>query len=131
MHIHHLGKFLHNILEPLLQFRLTNNFFPSLNGRGLAFNVRQDGCDLWNFRAHLPFEACHFIVRLLHTELLVEFQMLLHVQLAVQILHADVVNVKVMARGHGADAIENIFRAPSARHGVHHHVGLRQNLAHA
>ena len=57
--------------------------------------------------------------------------MLFDMQLAVQILDADVVDVEVVARGDGANAVENIFRAPCPRNGMHDHVGIGQDLAHA
>ena len=45
------------------------------------------------------------------------------------ILHADVVHVQVVARGDGADAVEEAFLAAGARHGVHDHIRVGQQLA--
>ena len=92
--------------------------------------MREDGRNFRDLAAHLRFQPGNFVVRLLHAELLVEFQMLFHVQLPVQVLHADVVHIEVVAGSDGADAVENIFRAPGPRNRVHHHVGIGQNLAH-
>ncbi len=57
--------------------------------------------------------------------------MLFHMQLAVQILHADVVQVEVVARSYGADAVENILRPTSARNGMHHDIGIGQDFAYS
>ena len=87
--------------------------------------MRKDGRDLRNLGAHLRFQAGHFIVSVLHAELFVEFEMLLHMQMSIQILHADVVHVEVVASGDGPDAVENIFRPARAWNRMHHHVGAR------
>ena len=52
--------------------------------------------------------------------------MLLHVQLAVEILHADVMHIEIIGGRHGADAIEEIFRSRCAGYGVHHYVSVGQ-----
>src|ERR1035438_2987922 len=56
--------------------------------------------------------------------------MLLDMQMAVEILHADVVDVEVIAGGDGADTIEDVFGPSRARHGMDHYVGIRQNFTH-
>ncbi len=53
--------------------------------------------------------------------------MLLHVQTAGEILHADVVDIEVVAGGDGAYAVENIFRALGARQRLNGDVGVRKN----
>src|SRR5882762_11599061 len=107
VHVHHVGKLLHDILEPLFQFRLANNLLSRFNCRWLTFDMRQDGRDFRDLGAHLRFQSGNFIVRLLHAELLIEFQMLFHMQLPIQVLHADVMHVEVVAGSHGADAVKN------------------------
>ena len=56
--------------------------------------------------------------------------MLFDVQLSFQVLHADVVDVEVVAGGNRADAVKNIFRPQGAGSGMHHHVGVRQDVVH-
>ena len=75
---------------------------------------------------HLAFQARDAVVGLLQAEPFVEFHVLLHVQTAADVLHADVVHVEVVARGDRADAVEEAFLPAGARHGVHHHVGVGQ-----
>ena len=53
--------------------------------------------------------------------------MLLDIQAAGEILHADVVHVQVMARGYRANAVENIFGALGAGQWLHGHVGVGQD----
>src|ERR1700730_15270490 len=111
VNVQHIGEFTHNILEPLLECGFAHNFFASFNGRWLALDVRQDSGDLRNLASHFRFQPCDFIMRLLHAETFVQLQMLFDVQLSIEVLDADVVNVKVVARGYSADTIKDIFRA--------------------
>src|SRR6202142_4007664 len=130
MHVDHIGKFLHYIFEVLLQFRLANDLFSGFDGGRFTFDMGKDGCDLRDLGAHFGFQAGNFVVCLFHAETLVEFQMLFDVQLAIQILHADVMHVEVVARSHSANAVENIFRAAGARNRMYHDAGGRQDFAH-
>ena len=51
---------------------------------------------------------------LFQAQVLVEFEVLLYMQLSQKVLHADVMHVEVVAGGNGAYAVENIFRAQLA-----------------
>src|ERR1022692_3732816 len=55
--------------------------------------------------------------------------MLLDVQLPVQVLHADVVDIEIMASGDRADAVKDVFRTAGARDRVDHDVSVGQNFA--
>src|ERR1700704_1512775 len=56
--------------------------------------------------------------------------MLFDVQLSIQVLHADVVNVKVVARRYSADTIKDIFCASRPWNRVHDDIGIGQYFAH-
>ena len=60
---------------------------------------------------------------------LVEFEVEFDVNLAFDALHADVVHHEVVAQGGGADAVEGALLHALPRHGVHHHVGIAQQLS--
>ena len=77
-----------------------------------------------NVLANLGFEDRYAVVGFLQAQAFVEFEVLLHVQMALEILHADVVHVEIVASGDGADAIEDVFRTQGARHGVHDDVRI-------
>jgi len=130
VNVHDFGKFSGNIAQLLLEFRLPNNLFSRFDGRRLAFDVSEDGHDFGDFTAHLGLEAADFVVGLLHAELLVEFEMLLDMQVAVEILHTDVVDIEIVTGSDGANAVKNIFGATSARNGVDHDIGVGKNFTH-
>ena len=69
-------------------------------------------------------------MRFFHTQLFVQFQVLLFIKLPVDILHADIVDIKVMPCRHAANSIEDILRAAGARDRMHNHIGSRQKLMH-
>src|SRR6476660_3247761 len=48
--------------------------------------------------------------------------------MSLEVLHADIVDVEVVASGDSPDAIENVFRVQSAGDGVHDHVSVRKNF---
>jgi len=96
-------------LEFLFQCGVGDFFLTRLDGRGLAFDVGEDGDDFGNFSANLRFELGYAVMSFLSSKVLVEFEVLLDVQFAFEILHADVVHVDVVARGDGADAVEDAF----------------------
>src|SRR5206468_4512035 len=47
-----------------------------------------------------------------------------------EILHADVMDVEVVAGSHGSDTVENILGPRRTRHRVHHHVSIWQHFMH-
>ncbi len=128
--VNHFRKFLHNLFEPLFQFGLENNLLTRFDRCRLAFNMGENGRNFRNLGAHLGFEARHFIVRLFHAEALIEFEVLLYVQLTVQVLHADVMYVEIVSSRDCANPIENILCLPGPWNRVHNHIGRRKDLAH-
>ena len=86
-----------------------HQFVAGFDGGGLALDVSEDGGNFRDILANLGFEHGHAVVGFLQAQAFVEFEVLFHVQVALEILHADVVHVEVVAGGHGADAIENIL----------------------
>src|SRR5215469_11373990 len=55
--------------------------------------------------------------------------MLLYMNCPVHILHADVVNIQVVACGHRADAVEQTLAVAGPGGGIDHHVGSGQKCA--
>src|SRR5579872_324054 len=127
MHVEDIGKFRHDVFELPLQAPIAADLVAGFDGRGLAFNVGQDGGNLRHFLFDFRLQLRDLLVRFHKVEPLIELEMLLDVQLVAELLHADVVDVEGAARSHGANAVKNIFRVLRARHRVHHHVGVGQN----
>src|ERR1035441_2734505 len=129
VNVEHLGKLRRHGFQAVLEFRVAEDFFWFLNSRRLALNV---GEDVGNFRyvaAHVRFEFGYLIVRVLKRHALVEFDVLFDVELARNILHADVVHVEIPMRGHGADAVKDVLRTLRARKRLHRNVGVGENPA--
>ena len=97
-------------LEGGVAYRLVAGF----DGGGFAFDVGEDVADLAYVAAHIGFEFGDLIVSAFERHAFVEFDVLLDVEFAGEILHADVVDVEVVASGDGADAVEDIFRSLGA-----------------
>ena len=85
----------------------TTDFFGLLDGGGLALDVREHRVDLRRFAQDLGFQGADEVVRLQQRHVLVELDVLLHPQAAMMRLHAEFVHGDVVARGHGAHAIED------------------------
>ena len=126
MHVNDLGKLCCNSLETLFQSGIGNFLFARLDRRGLTLNMRQDRDHFRNFRANLRLQLRYAIVSFLELKVFVQFEVLLHMQLPIQILYAYVMHVHVMPRGHCADAVENAFIHLGPRQGVDHHVRIGQ-----
>ena len=124
MHVEDLGELGGDGLQAPLQFGVMQQFVAGLDGCGFAFDVGEDRGNFRDVLANLGFENGHAVVGFLQAKAFVEFEMLFDVQVSLEILHAHVVHVEIVARGHGPDAIENILGAQSARHGVHDDVGV-------
>src|SRR6266436_2252378 len=90
----------------------------------------EDGRNFRDVLANLCLEDGHTVVGLFQAQAFVELEVLFHMQVSLEILHANVVHVEVVARGHGTDTIENVFRTQGARHGVDHDVGVGQHVMH-
>src|SRR5208283_3505808 len=100
-------KFPHHIAQPFLEPRLAHNLFAGFNRRRLALNVGENGRNLGDFRPHLSLQTGDFVMRLFHTELLIQFQMLFYVQFSCQILHADVMYVEVVVGRYRSNPVED------------------------
>src|SRR5664279_3922402 len=98
------------------------------DGSGLTLDVSQDARYFGNVAPHLAFQPCDPVVSVLERHALIQFNMLLHMQRAMDVLHTDVVDVEIVPGGHGANAIEQAFAAAGAGDSVYHHVSSRQEL---
>ena len=90
-----------------------------------------DVVDLGHVVAHVSFEIGDLIVGAFKGHALVEFDVLLDVKAPGEILHADVVDVQVVAGSDGANTVEYIFRSLSPRQGLNGDVGVGKNVAHS
>ena len=88
----------------------------------------QYGGNLWDVTADFGFEHGNAVMSVLQAESLVQFEVLLDMQVSSQVLDAHIMHVQVIARGHGPDAVKNILRIHRARHGVHHDVGVGKDV---
>src|SRR5882757_6976399 len=116
--------------ELLFQRGVSNLFLTRLNGRGFALNVGQDAIHFWNFHSNFRLELRDAIMSFLQLEVFIEFQVLFHMQLPFQILHANVMHVDVVPGGNGADAVENAFIQLRPGQRVDHDIGVREKLLH-
>ena len=97
-----------------LQGGITQHFIGSFDGGGLAFDVREDRDDLRHIVTNFGLKHGDAVMGLFQAEAFIQFQVLLDVEISLQILHADIVDVEVVARRYRADAVENIFGAHGA-----------------
>ena len=88
-----------------------HQFVTGLDGGGLALDVGEDKQQFFGRPGEFGLEHGHAVVGFLQAQAFVEFEVLFDVEVALEILHADVVHVELVAGGDGADAIENVFRA--------------------
>ncbi len=63
----------------------------------------------------------------LESEALVEFHVLFDVEMAVEILNADVVDIEVVASRDGADAVEDVLRSLGTRQWLHRYIGVLED----
>src|SRR6476661_8169877 len=128
VHVQNLGRFGGDGFQAPFQPGVVQEFVAGLDGGGLALDVGEDGRNFRHVLANFGFEDGDAVVSFFQAEILVEFEVLFHVQASLEILHADVVDVEIVASGDSADAIENILGAPGPRQGVHDHVSVRQHF---
>ncbi len=128
VHIEDLGELGGDGLQTPFQFGVMQQFVAGLDGGRLAFDVGEDRGNFRDVLANLGLEHGHAVVGFFQAQAFVEFEMLFDVEMALEILHADVVQVEIVTGGDGADAIENIFRTQGAGHGVHDDVGIGQHF---
>src|SRR5579862_2384427 len=128
VHVQDLWELRGNGFQPPFQFRVVQQFVAGLDGGRFALDMGEDGRYFRNILSNLRLEDSDAVVGFFQAQAFVEFEVLLDVQVSGEILHADIVHIEVVARGHGADAIENIFRAQGARHRVHNDVSVGQHM---
>ncbi len=83
-----------------------------------------------NVAQNLRFEGGDKAVRVAERQVLVELHVQLHLQAPMVRLDAELMHRHVVARGHGAHAIEDAFRPGFAGNGVDDHVGRGQGAMH-
>ena len=124
------GRFGGDGAQASLERGILDNLLAGLDGGGLAFDVGKDRGDLGDFEADFVFERGHLVVRIFHGEALVHFEVLFDVERAFQILHADIVDVEIVAGGDGTNAVKQILAASGTRDGADHDVGIGKNAVH-
>ena len=110
VHVDNLGKPRSEGFQAAFEGGIAHRFVASLDGGGFTFDMGEDVTDLAHVAAHVGFELGDLIVSAFERHAFVELDVLLDMQLAGEILHADVVDVEVVARRDGANAVEDIFR---------------------
>src|SRR6202142_22787 len=130
MHVEDLRELGGHRLQAPFQFGIVQQLVSGLDGCGLALDVGEDGRNLRDVLANLGFEDGHAVVSFFQAQAFVEFEVLFDVQVALEILHADVVNIEIVAGSNGANAIENVFCTQGAGNGVHDDVGIGQDIMH-
>jgi len=110
-----------------LEAGVADHLVAGLDGGGLAFDVSEDVGDLGYVVAHVGFEFGDLVVGGLQGKVLIEFDMLLDVEMAVEILHADVVDVEVVASSDGPNAVEDVFRTLGARERLNGDIGVGED----
>ena len=112
-----------------LEIGVADQLVAGFDGGGLALDVGEDVGDFGHVAAHVGFQFGDLIMGALQGHAFVEFDVLFDVEATREILHADVVDVEVVAGGDGANAVENIFRALGARQRLHGDVGIGKDVA--
>src|SRR5580704_16745236 len=128
MSVKDFGKLCSHGFQSLFEPRIADQLLGGFDGGGLALDVGQDVGDFRNIATHVRFELGYLIVGLFESHAFVKLNMLLHVQVPGQILHADVMHVQIPVGGDGANAVKNVLRAQGARKRLHGHIGIGQNV---
>jgi hypothetical protein len=115
VHVDDLWKLACNRFQLPLEAGIPDQLVARLNRCGLTFDMSEDIGNLRNFAAHVRFQFGDLIVSGLQRHTLVEFDVLLNMQSSGKILHADVMNIEVVPRGHGSNAVKDVFRTLRAR----------------
>ena len=100
----------------------------ALDGGGFAFNVSEDRIHLGRVAQYFSFKTGDKIVGGTQGHLFVKFEMLLNSELLSRFatigLNTEFMYGDVVARGNGADAIENAFGARLAGDSVDDYIGV-------
>ncbi len=127
MHVEDLRKLRSDGSQAMLEFRIAYEFFGLLDGGWFALNVRHDFGDLRDVLAHIGFKFGDLVVSLFEAHALIQFDMLLDVEAAVEVLHADVVDIEIPVSRDAANAIEDILGMLGASQRLNRHVGIGQD----
>ena len=100
------------------------------DGRRLAFDMRQHRTHLRQLPANLFLQPMDKAMRLQQWHRFLHLDVLLHVQPIRKGLDAHIVQQRVVARGHRPHLIEQTLRHRRSRHGMDHHVRVRQHPLH-
>jgi hypothetical protein len=109
VHILDFRKARSSEFEAALEFGVADEFVAGFDGGGFAFDVGENVGDFGNVSAHVSFEFGDLIVGGFESHAFVKFDVLLHMKSSGEILHADVVDIQVVAGGNGANTVEDIF----------------------
>src|SRR5271170_402814 len=129
VHVDNFRKLAGQRFQPPLEFSVADYLVAGFNGGGLTLDVGENVGDLRHVVAHVRFQFRDLIVGTFEGHAFVEFDVLLDVKLSGEILHTDVVDVEVVTRGDGANAVEDIFRALGSRQRLHRYVSARKDVA--
>jgi hypothetical protein len=125
-----LGEAFGGVAEVRLDLAVAFDAYGQLDGRGLALDVGEDGVDLRDLVADLVLDAADEVVGLAEGHGLVDFDVLFDIELAVDRLNRDIMQDDIVARGDGADFVEDAFRNGLARDGVDDDVGAGDDALH-
>ena len=121
-----LGEGLSSATETDFELAVAFEGDGTLDGSGLAFDVCEDGRDLGDVAADIGFKLGDEGVGGAEAHGLVDFKMLLDVELVVVLLNADIVDVEVGTGGDGTDAVVDAFGARGGGNGVDDDVSSRK-----
>src|ERR1700691_3204883 len=128
VHIDNFRKLAGGRLQPTLEVGVADQLVAGFDGGWFAFDMGEDVGNLRYIEAHVGFEFGDLIMGVLERHAFIKFDVLLDVKPPREILHADVVDVEVVACGHGANTIKDIFRALGTRQGLHRNIGIWKNV---
>jgi len=123
VNVENLGKGLGAAAEADFKLAVAFERCGPLDGGGLAFDVGEDGGDFGNFAADVRLELRDEGVGGAEGHVLLDFEMLLDVELVVELLHGYVVDGEIGAGGYGADAVVKAFGGGGGGDGVDDDVG--------
>src|SRR5579883_21054 len=118
-----------SVAQVLLDGAVAGDGDGALDGGGLAFDVREHGFDLRQLFANFFFDAFDEAVSFEQRHFFVDFNVLFHMQLAIDGLDADVVQDYVFAGGDGTNLVEDTFGYGGARDGVDDDIGVGEDAA--
>ena len=109
MSVEYFRKFSSDRFQSVFQLRITLNARSWFNCGRFAFDVGEDRCNFGILPSDLGLHVGYAIMRLLQRKLLIHLEVLFYMQPAVQILHADIVNIQIVPGSNRAHPIKYIF----------------------